>query len=82
MWYDDLTLVKQLGEALSNAEYFEDNAEFRSFLTKPQRFNPIYNVWEESGFPTSDEDDNWDEFVDSISDDTGETDDSDDNGTS
>lgn len=66
MWYDDLTLVKGLGEALTNAEYLEDNAEFRSFLTKPQKFTEAYNVWEEAGFPTNADDDGWDEFMDGL----------------
>lgn len=76
-WYDDLTLVKGLGEALSNAEVFEDSADFARFLSKPQKFNDYYDLWEAAGFPTSDDDDGWVEFVDSVSDDSEDSDDDD-----
>ena len=73
-WYDDATLIKGLGEALSNAEYIEDNTEFADFLRKPQKYNSHYTAWEEAGFPTSDDDDGWDEFVEALN---GEENDSD-----
>ena len=71
-WYDDLNLVRQFGEALSNAEFLESSEEFAEFLRKPQRFNSAYDVWEAAGYPTSTDDEGWDEFVEGISSDDDE----------
>lgn len=76
MWYNDSSLIRQLGEALTNAEYFDEVSEVNDYFRRPQRYQPIYDVWETNGFPTSDDDDGWDEFVEGISD--GEASDSDD----
>jgi hypothetical protein len=76
LWYHDRYLVDGLAEALTNAEVFGDASDVTAFLKKPQRYNEFYDAWEAANFPTSDEDDNWDDFVEAVSgDDEDESDD-------
>lgn len=66
-WYDDLTLVSGLGSALINAEVLTDSEDYKNFLLKPMRYNSYYNAWEEAGFPTDEDDDEWNDFIEAIS---------------
>lgn len=69
MWYNDASLVRNFGIALSNAEVLEDNEDFAAFLAKPQRYNEEFDIWQQNGYPASDGEDGWDEFVDGITED-------------
>jgi hypothetical protein len=65
-WYHDSSLLRSFGTALINAEVLEDLEDVLAFFQHPQRYNQFYMEWENAGFP-NEGDDNWDEFVDSIS---------------
>lgn len=67
-WYDDPTLVRGLGNALASADVLENQQEFQEYFTYPQRYNEFFEAWEENNFPDP-EHDNWDAFVEAISDD-------------
>ncbi len=62
MWYNDVNLLRSLGQALSEMGILEDSDDFAAFLSKPQRYNDEYNAWEAAGFPTTEVDDGWEEF--------------------
>lgn len=65
-WYNDAQLIRNFAEALANAEVLEDSDDFVAFNRKPQRYNEEYTIWEQAGFPTNEDDDGWEEFVDGI----------------
>jgi len=67
MWYNDPNLVRGFGEALSNAGMLEDSDDFAAFLRKPQRYNSEYDAWESCGYPTGEDEDGWDDFVEQLS---------------
>jgi len=77
MWYNDAKLLSGLGDALSVMGILEDSDDFSAFLRKPQRYNEEYAAWETAGFPTSEDDDGWEEFEEALTSD-GEDDDEDD----
>lgn len=72
MWYEDNVKFRGLGEALANAGAFEDSDVAALFNRKPQRFNDHYLAWEANEFPTSEEDDGWDDFLEAIENDEEE----------
>lgn len=70
-WYDSAADLRKFLTVLIDAEVIEDTDDVQSFLNKPQRYNEVYEAWDDAGFPESD-DENWDEFVNAISDDESE----------
>ena len=65
-WYADAYLVDGLQEALTNAEVFTEAVEIIKFRKSPQKYNDYYEAWETANFPTSEDDDGWDEFVEAV----------------
>ncbi len=66
-WIDSAADLRKFLNILIDADVIEDTEDVQSFLDKPQRYNDVYDAWDEAGFPESD-DDNWDEFVGSVTD--------------
>lgn len=62
-WYHNATLVRGLGEALANADIFQESADFANFMRKPQQFDDMYSVWQDANYPTSEDDDGWEDFI-------------------
>ena len=75
LWYHDSYLVDGLAEALTNAEVFESANDILEFRKKPQKYTAYYEAWEDQGFPSSEDDANWDDFVEAVSEDEDESDD-------
>ena len=69
-WYSDSDNVRALGQALLNAEVLSDTDDFLTFLKKPMQYKAYYEAWEQADFPTDEDDDGWDQFVESVSEDT------------
>lgn len=75
-WYTDSKLVAALGEALTNADVLTEQTDFTNYLKKPMAYNDHYDAWAEAGYPTSEDDNGWDEFVEAVnSDEEGDEDD-------
>ena len=68
-WYDDLTVKNAFMTVLVEADVLTDTDDVRKFMDKPFRYNAAYAAWEEAEFPDSDSED-WDDFVEAISDDS------------
>lgn len=66
-WYDSATDLRKFLNVLIDAEVVEDTDDVQSFLNKPQQYNGIYEAWDDAGFPDSD-DEAWNEFVSSVTD--------------
>lgn len=62
-WYDDALVLRDFANALVEAEYLEDA---RIVLTKPYRFTAEYNAWKNAEYPTSDDDEGWEEFIQAL----------------
>ena len=71
-WYSDSDNVRELGKALVNAEVLEDTEDFAEFLGKPRKYTEHYNAWSEASFPSDENDDGWEEFVEAVSSDDEE----------
>lgn len=76
-WYSDSTLLRNFGKILTAAGVMEDSDDLTAFLDQPQRYNEFYEAWSAAGFPTEN-DENWDEFVELVSSDDDSDDDDDD----
>lgn len=76
-WYSDATLVRSFGKVLTTAGTLEDTDDVAAFFDQPQRYNEFFDAWAAADYPTED-DDNWDEFVELVSsDDESDEDDED-----
>jgi hypothetical protein len=64
-WYLDAELVRDFLTALIDASYFNDVEEVRDILERPQRYNELFNVWEELAYPTEN-DESWEDFVNAV----------------
>lgn len=62
-WYSDSKLVASFGAALVNAGVLEDGDDFRAFLMTPQRWDDEFNAWKDTGYPTDEDDDEWEGFI-------------------
>lgn len=58
VWYDDALRLRDFANALSQAEYADED----DILKKPYRFEAEFNIWAANNFP-SPEDAEWDEFI-------------------
>ena len=74
LWYHDSFLVDGLAEALTNAEVFESASDVVALRKKPQKYTEFYEAWAEADFPTSEDDDNWDEFCEAVASEEDESD--------
>ena len=72
LWYHDSYLVDGLAEALTNAEVFESASDILEFRKKPQKYTAYYEAWEDQGFPSSEDNDNWEEFSEAVANDENE----------
>ena len=75
-WYDNPTIVRGFGEALTEAGFLEDQDEYQRFFRKPYMFDVYFTEWKEHGYPSAD-DDTWQAFIDAISADSDEEDEED-----
>jgi hypothetical protein len=66
-WIDSGATVRKFLNVLIDAEAIENIEDVQQFLNKPERYNEVYEAWDDAGFPESD-DENWDEFVSTITD--------------
>jgi hypothetical protein len=67
-WMDSAATSNKFLSVLIDADLITDTDDVQQFLSKPQRYSDVYEAWDDAGFPES-EDENWDEFVESVSDD-------------
>lgn len=74
MWYDSLREYSGFLSAMI-AAVFDTVEEVQQFIDSPQTFNDEYSAWVDAGRPTE-SDDNWSEFVDTITEDSSESEDS------
>ena len=73
MWYNDAKLLSGLGQALATATILEDSDDFTAYMAKPQRYDEFYDAWKEAGYPTAEDDDGWEDFVNAVSEDEEES---------
>lgn len=59
-WYDDVMLLRDFAAAMVEAEAIDDASVI---LNKPYRFTSEYLAWKKAGYPDSDEDEGWDNFI-------------------
>jgi hypothetical protein len=64
-WYNDATVVRSYVTALTNAEI--DSEDLIAILKHPKQYSDTYDSWASFGFPESEDDDGWDDFVAEIS---------------
>ena len=72
MWYNDLTVYRNFGEALANVGALADPGNAVLYFRKPQEFNDEYEIWTSSGSPSSSGEDGWEDFEDAFDDENEE----------
>lgn len=77
MWYNDQKLTASFGAALAEADVLTESSDFKAFFNAPQRYNETFDAWKDAGYPTSDEDDGWQEFLDALPDGDNDSEDDD-----
>ena len=63
MWYDEPRKLVDFAKALEAAGYVED---MKQVVDVPYKYSTVYELWEQLDFPTE-EDSEWDQFVEQIS---------------
>jgi hypothetical protein len=60
-WYAEPDQVLTFGRVLADAELLDDDTAKAAFdyIEKPYKWDPEHAIWDVSGHPTSDADDNW-----------------------
>lgn len=61
VWYNDAMQLRDFANALSQAEYADDDAVLR----KPYKYDAEFEAWKANGCPSPD-DGEWDEFVNAL----------------
>lgn len=64
-WFDNTLVLRDFADALVTAEYIDSATDV---LTKPYRYTNEYNIWKRHGYPSSDQDEGWEEFVSDLDD--------------
>jgi len=80
-WYSDASLIRSFGAVLATAGVIEGTDDFTAFLDQPQRYDEYFDAWSTAGYPT-DSDNNWDEFVELVSNDDESDEDDEEDGES